>query len=327
MAEKGSPRKRKAETESVPEGQPSAKEAKLAVQQAEKAEKEAAKEAKKAEKQKKSDLVKNAPTRPGGTAKAHFASKQKSDNASITLKEVNAMYAKLTDDAKRDLKIEWKKATNEYFTKMKTYLDQLPLEERSHVESKLKLKATGFNYQSLSINELFPNRPKPPTNLRFFFNAEYKEKIKAKFDAEFEKGKSESRLILQQRISGEMFSELTEKEMKKLKKKHKKAEEKYAVDHVEFYQNLTDQQQCDYDRIQMKKSKQSTPQWLLDEPTFAASVYSFYSTKMREKNEDEWKDKKMPEVSKLIAQTWKTLGAAKQQKTREKFAKVFFENY
>merc|ERR1739838_49798 len=142
VAEKGSPRKRKAETESIPEGQPSAKEAKLALQQAEKAEKEAAKEAKKAEEQKKSELVKNAPTRPGGTSKAHFASKLKSDNANITLKEVNVMYAKLTDDDKRDLKIEWKKATNNYFTKMKTYLDQLPLEERSHVESKLKLKAT-----------------------------------------------------------------------------------------------------------------------------------------------------------------------------------------
>merc|ERR1739838_411816 len=126
---------------------------------------------------------------------------------------------------KRDLKVEWKKATNNYFTKMKTYLDQLPLEERSHVESKLKLKATGFTYQSLSIDELFPNRPKPPVNnLRFFFNSEYKEKIKAKSDAEFEKDKSESRLKVQQRISGEMFSELTEKEMKKLKKKHKKAE-------------------------------------------------------------------------------------------------------
>ena len=302
----------------------------MALQQAKKAEKEtklaeqkAAKEAKKAEVQKKADLVKNAPVKPGGTVKAHFASKLKSANASITPKEVNAQYAALTDDAKRDLKVEWKKATNEYFTKMKNYLDQLPLEERSHVESKLKLKATGFNYRPLSLDELFPNRPKAPPNLLLFFNKEYKDAIAAKTDAGFDKEGSVSKLIFRQQISSAMFDELTEKEMKKLKKKHKKAGEKYEADHAEFYENLTDQEQCDYDRLSMKKSKQSTPQWLLDEPTFVASAYTYYSMKMREKNKDEWKDLKLPEVSKMIAQSWKTLDSSKRQKTTEKFTKVF----
>ena len=70
----------------------------------------------------------------------------------------------------------------------------------------------------------------------------------------------------------------------------------------------------------MKKSKKHIPKWLENEPKISSSAYTYFGKTMREKNADEWVEKSLPEVSKIISQIWKTY--EKKDKVKGAFQKV-----
>ena len=84
----------------------------------------------------------------------------------------------------------------------------------------------------------------------FFFFLDLK---KAEIDGEVEaqadtKITGKEKMILRGNIVKEMYNNLTEKQNSKLKKKFEKASEIYKTDIDDFYKNLSEEDQCKYDR-------------------------------------------------------------------------------
>ena len=231
-----SQKKRKSDVK-MDEAAPTAKELKLSEKAKEKEAKDAAKEAAKQEREKQ--LVANAPERPAGTPRAYFI--KMSDK---TKDEAIQAFGKLTDDEKRELKIKWKEATNGYFVAMNKYLEALPDLERAHVEAKFKLKATGFEYQKFSLEELFPDLPKPPpSNLKFYFDRENKAKIDEKVAAELAQDSTKKKFDVRREMSKKMYATLKDKAKKKLKKQFTKEQDKYESTMKSYYEALSEERQ------------------------------------------------------------------------------------
>ena len=222
---------------------------------------------------------------------------------------------------------------------MKEYLNNLPTEDRCYVETKLKLKAGWAQQQDLSLDDLFPERPRPPASMYIFFATARNDEINSEAEKLLANDASLKKLVARSRVSVEilftnfehiiqaqkkLYEALTKKELKKLTKEHKKSEMAYQDNLKVFKESLTEEKMCQFDMLMMKKSAKNKPEWLLEEPKAPASAYSFFSEKMRATNKDEWEGLPLPEISKRIAGAWKDLPDDKKAKTKKSFEKVNF---
>lgn len=258
----------------------------------------------------------------------------------VTPDVVNSKFAGLTDDQKRAHKVELKQANNAYFPKMKEYLNSLSTEDRCFVETKLKLKAGWAKQQDLSLDDLFPERPRPPPTLYFFFATVKNEEITGETEKLLAENSSLGKLVARSKVNTDIFfhflhfiqaqkklyEALTKKELKKLTKEHKKSEVAYQENLRVFKEGLTEEKKCTFDMLMMKKSAKHKPEWLLKEPKTTANVFTYFSEKMRAANKDEWEGLPLPDVSRRIGTAWKDLSKEKKDKTKKAFEKVAYSD-
>jgi len=98
------------------------------------------------------------------------------------------------------------------------------------------------------LDDLFPNRPKPPPTLYFFFSQVNAETIKAKVEEASKDQNAAKKFRIRSSIHKEMYDDMTEKETKKLTKKLEKAKRKYELDQQEFENNLSDEKRYQFER-------------------------------------------------------------------------------
>ena len=135
-------------------------------------------------KQKRDSLFKTAPTKPPASLLAMYARQVKDSGVTKTVEEVRDEFNHMTDDDKRNLKVEFKRTSIDYYSKMNEFLSSLTVEDRAVFESKhgKKLKPKNGKIPELTLDDLFPNRPKPPPTTYFFFQQYRADEIKAKME-------------------------------------------------------------------------------------------------------------------------------------------------